>query len=335
MPTEIKLWQIENQHPRAIPQDRLALESRLEHWLREDIGLVSNDLLLIGQQVQTAYGGSIDLLAINSDGDLVILELKRDKTPRDIVAQVLDYASWAQTLSHDLIKETFSNFSHGQSLEAAFRTKFQTDLPDVLNERHRMYIVASALDSATERIVKYLSETHGVDLNVATFAYFKTENGEYLGRSFLLDDVVVQTRAESTSKRKPALSLDEFRQIAETNSVVDLYDKALSLKDLFSSIGRTRSSIILEGRVASYPRPVAILAIYPEGSSAEDGLAMLCLAERASEYFGLPEEKIRAACGSPATNFPSISVYPEQVYYFDALRLDQLIELLGNASVGG
>ena len=35
-----------------------------------------------------------------------------------------------------------------------------------------MYIVASSLDSSTERIVGYLSETHGVDINVATFAYF-------------------------------------------------------------------------------------------------------------------------------------------------------------------
>ena len=54
----------------------------------------------------------------------------------------------------------------------AFREKFQAELPDVLNERHRMYIVASNLDAASERIVKYLSESHDIDINVVTFAFF-------------------------------------------------------------------------------------------------------------------------------------------------------------------
>ena len=161
---------------------------------------------MIGQQVETAYGGLIDLLAIDPVGNLVILELKRDKTPRDIVAQVLDYASWAQDLSHESIEEIANGFLKNGTFEQVFREKFQAELPDVLNERHRMYIVASSLDSATERIVRYLSETHDVDINVATFAYFKTGEGELLGRSLLLDETEVQIRAESKSKRKPPRS---------------------------------------------------------------------------------------------------------------------------------
>ena len=82
MPTELKLWSIENEQPSPVSQQKLDLESRLEKWIRDDVGLVSDDLFLIGQQVPTSYGGSIDLLAIDPVGNLVILELKRDKTPR-------------------------------------------------------------------------------------------------------------------------------------------------------------------------------------------------------------------------------------------------------------
>jgi RecB family endonuclease NucS len=103
MPTEIKLWRIDGEHPVTISREKLDLESRIEEWLRQDIGLVSDNLLVIGQQVSTDYGGSIDLLAIDHVGNLVVLELKRDKTPRDIVAQVLDYASWVQGLNHESI----------------------------------------------------------------------------------------------------------------------------------------------------------------------------------------------------------------------------------------
>ena len=115
-------------------------------------------------------------------GDLVILELKRDRTPRDIVAQALDYASWVQGLGHEDVINRASDFFKGigedRSLERAFKDKFGENLPEVINESHRIYIVASTLDSATERIVEYLSETHGVDINAATFAYYKVGDDE-------------------------------------------------------------------------------------------------------------------------------------------------------------
>ena len=46
MPTEIKLWRIEEDRPKPVSQDKLDLESRLENWLRDDIGLVNDDLLM-------------------------------------------------------------------------------------------------------------------------------------------------------------------------------------------------------------------------------------------------------------------------------------------------
>ena len=97
MPTEIKLWQIEDNKPKHIQQGRLDLESRLEDWLRDDIGLVNNGLLVIGQQVPTEHTGDIDLLAIDSDANLVILELKGDRTPR-IVQLLGTDCYWRLTL---------------------------------------------------------------------------------------------------------------------------------------------------------------------------------------------------------------------------------------------
>lgn len=110
MPTEILLWTIDQDKPKQIKQEKLDLEARIENWIRDDVALVSPDLLIIGQQVTTAYGGSIDLLAMDIVGNLVIIELKRDKTPRDIVAQVLDYASWVQNIGHDEIQDIANQF---------------------------------------------------------------------------------------------------------------------------------------------------------------------------------------------------------------------------------
>ena len=68
-------------------------EQKLEEMIVRDPRILSSEWMLIGRQEITSHGGRIDLLAIAPDGSLVLIELKRDRTPREIVAQALDYAS--------------------------------------------------------------------------------------------------------------------------------------------------------------------------------------------------------------------------------------------------
>lgn len=63
--------------------------------------------MLIGRQVAIEHGGSIDLIAIDQQGKMVVVELKCDKTPREVVAQALDYARWVQVLSYDDVSSSF------------------------------------------------------------------------------------------------------------------------------------------------------------------------------------------------------------------------------------
>jgi RecB family endonuclease NucS len=55
--------------------------------------------MIIGHQENTLDKGRIDLLAIAPDASLILIELKRDRTPREVVAQALDYASWVDDLT--------------------------------------------------------------------------------------------------------------------------------------------------------------------------------------------------------------------------------------------
>jgi hypothetical protein len=328
MPTEMRLWRVEQDRPQSILQQKLDLESRIENWIRDDVGLINTNFLIIGQQVPTEYGGFIDLLAIDPDGNLIILELKRDRTPRDIVAQVLDYASWVKNLDHDRIESLANLFLAPRSLDQAFREKFQAELPEVLNERHRMYVVASSLDTATERIIKYLSETHKVDINAATFAYFRSGDDELLGRSLLLDDEQVQVRAESTSKRQPNRSWEELREMAVQRQVSDLYDRALSdLRGLFASAHRTRSNVALVGVMGDERN--TIMGIYPDASSAKDGLAILMYRDRVCDYFGVKEDDLKGIIGLSQPN--AKTWWPDATYFFDSSRLSLFIAFLTKA----
>ena len=58
--------------------------------------------------------GRIDVVARPPDRDanLVVIELKRDKTYRDIVAQVLDYGSWVRELKDEKIAQIFDEYQN-------------------------------------------------------------------------------------------------------------------------------------------------------------------------------------------------------------------------------
>ena len=133
---------------------------------------------------------------MNSDGDVVLVELKRDKTPRDIVAQVLDYASWIKKLGYNEINTMASNYLK-QPLTKAYSEHFGATIPETINANHSMMIVASELDDSSERIVQYLSDDYNVNINAIFFTFYKVGNDEILGRAWLMDPEEVQDRAVS------------------------------------------------------------------------------------------------------------------------------------------
>ena len=339
MGAEIKLWHIADDTLNPIDSSSLDLESRLEEWLRKDVGLVNADLLVIGQQVATAHTGSIDLLAMDVDGNLVILELKKNKTPRDVVAQTLDYASWVKTLGHEEVERIADKFLGGDvTLNQAFREKFDADLPEVVNKKHRMYIVASALDPSTERILEYLSETYGVDINFASFNYFKTSDEvEIVGRSMLIDEEVAQARAAtgSGSRQKPKATEEELRKIAYNKGVGALWDKALNgLRPLVNTTDTSRTTIALKVRLESRSHSqLAFSLLIPDWSSAEGGLAIRMNDGNISEYFGVSADDIVKICGPIDESIPGVSEKRlwNMERLFDAERLDNLIEFLAAA----
>lgn len=86
MPIEFGLWRIDEDSYSRLSSSKLDEESRLEELLIEDPNMLGRDLLIVGQQVRTESGNRLDLLGIDVEGDLHIIELKRDRTPRDVVA---------------------------------------------------------------------------------------------------------------------------------------------------------------------------------------------------------------------------------------------------------
>jgi phage gp36-like protein len=194
------IWRMTEAGPVSLEFQRLGMEERLEDMIFADPSLVGLDLLVVGRQVPTLWGGYIDLLGVDSDGHLHVLELKRDRTPREVVAQILDYASWAQDLTLEEVSETFAERNEAVFADA-FGERFSIPLPDVFNPDQRLTIVASELDPASERIIEYLASRYAVPVNAVFFRHF-----DDTGLSILLaaGSYLRKRPRPSGRKRRPA-----------------------------------------------------------------------------------------------------------------------------------
>lgn len=189
MPVQIGLWRVDGAPVRVRPA-RMPLEERLEAIIESDPAMLGQDLLIIGRQVVTSFGSRIDLVAVDVDGGLHVLELKRDRTPREVVAQVLDYGSWVQGLTDDDVRgiyNTYRRSGNGPEFDEAFADAFGATAPEALNTSHHLTVVASEMDDATERLVTYLATGYDVPINVMFFDYYEDDGRSYLARTWMLD----------------------------------------------------------------------------------------------------------------------------------------------------
>src|SRR5690554_2691701 len=158
MAIEQGIWKLADsagEPPRKLRPAGLADEGLLEEQIMQDVTILNRDWLLIGRQVHTAFDKLVDLLAIDANGTVIIIELKRDKTPRDVVAQAIDYASWVVTLEDAQLVDCYVDFATRHqlpitSLDIAFKAKFGLSLSDVsLNDSHQIVIVPWYLEAST------------------------------------------------------------------------------------------------------------------------------------------------------------------------------------------
>ena len=175
-------------------ETNLELESHLEDWLENSPwALIQDELILwIGRQTSAPVEGSTifpDLLAVDSEGNLIIIELKRGKALNKVVAQLLEYAAWANELSDEQIQEIaktyFENGNEFQNktLTEAFKNVFEIpntdDLPP-LNRKLRLYIVAEEIPARVVSVCRFLRISYRIDVSCITISLFQTETGEQI-----------------------------------------------------------------------------------------------------------------------------------------------------------
>jgi hypothetical protein len=196
MATEIKVWQIINETLEPIETSMVEekrLEKDLENWIKTHPEILGENILVIGEQVSTS-GGVIDFLGIDKEtGDLIIIELKRDRLGRDALAQAIDYASEVASWTEEDINERIN-----KKLELIIDENLNLEDSNInLNQNQKILLVGFSMEDRLQRMIDWLSEKYGMSINAVLLKYVKTKNGEELiARTMVIPEEIEKERAE-------------------------------------------------------------------------------------------------------------------------------------------
>src|SRR5256885_9216589 len=126
MPLELDVWRIDG-NLQKLPLTGIDLEARLEDLLDHDITIANPGWMIVGRQIDTGFGSRADVLVIDAVGNLAVLELKRDQTPREVVAQVLEYGAWVTKLRGEDLEAIFKKYTanyHPERSQETFDSAF-------------------------------------------------------------------------------------------------------------------------------------------------------------------------------------------------------------------
>ncbi len=200
MASQIKSWQILD--GKLVPiESSLSDNARkekddLERWVKSNPSVLGDDIALIGEQVQTS-SGPMDFLGIDSSGNTVIVELKRDKLPREALAQAIDYASDIAGWDPDRLREICKSYTD-QPLEDFFQQKFEdVAIEDLaVNQAQRLLLVGFAVEESLGRMIEWLSDQYSVGINAVVLKYIRTPKGdEILSRMVIIPEEVEKQKA--------------------------------------------------------------------------------------------------------------------------------------------
>ena len=202
MSIEHKVWSLDEKKP--LISAELKDEKELELLILDNIEILNKGWLVLSNQVKTDAGKFIDILCLDHDGDLVVVELKKDMTPREVTAQVIDYAASVSKLSVEEIAQLYLQHSgESKSLNEAYKEKFGSELDeDHVNENVKMVIVAAQMDNGTERIIRFLRDTYQVDINILFFQVFQCDGQRLVSRAWFQEDAEEVIPKGNSSKKK-------------------------------------------------------------------------------------------------------------------------------------
>jgi len=207
------IWKITEKGPTKVSETKLKheklLEENLEDWIVANPEILGERLLIIGRQVLIPdTKDRLDVLAVDPNGNAVIVELKRGHLKDPVDIQALRYASYISKWRFEDFEKQAQNFLNKigdinfnfNSLYESFCEDAGVDEIPNINQDQRVIIVGSAVREKLGTVALWLRE-HNIDITVMEVQAYKEGDNVLIQPTVIVPHQV--TRFADTGRIRP------------------------------------------------------------------------------------------------------------------------------------
>lgn len=159
----------------------------IQEWINGTPEILGEDLLVIAKELILPSGRRLDLLAVDKEGALVVIELKRDYSGSDVEWQAIKYASYCSSFSQDEIYKYFAEYlgTNVDDAQVKIEEFIDCELED-LNEKQRIVLVSKEFNSEVISAVLWLRDAV-IDIECIRV----TPHVDQQGNIFINSDIII------------------------------------------------------------------------------------------------------------------------------------------------
>jgi hypothetical protein len=160
----------------------------MEKWVAADPSVLTGEDLMV---ITTEFGGfdktneRLDVLAIDTDGQLVVVELKRDDSGKNVDLQALKYAAYCSAMTLEEVARVHVEYQSRsgiklttQEAEASIREFIANEEFAGVSDTPRIMLVAREYRNEVTASVKWLRDKHGIDITCIKWDVYELPDGK-------------------------------------------------------------------------------------------------------------------------------------------------------------
>jgi hypothetical protein len=157
-------------------KETLSDDSLVEYLEADPAFLGDEQLLIIGRDILTDIGDIIDLLAIDGSGIVHVIFLPHGVADTATLEQVIPQGAWVNELDAQGLRSILAGYRDDVTLDELFGSMLGRAVPDDVNHRQILTVVAGSFDAGVFEVLEELSDRG--DGAIRAISFLEWDDGE-------------------------------------------------------------------------------------------------------------------------------------------------------------
>lgn len=265
----------------------------IEKWIEDYPDVLGEELLIVSTEYDRfdKTRERLDLLAIDRDGNLVVIELKRDDSGKTVELQAIKYAAYCSTLTLNNVVKEFQAYSakNGRVMDeekakATILEFIANDDFEEINDRPRIILVSKEFRPEVTASVMWL-RTFGLDISCVKLTPYTIDDNTIGFESTTIiplpEAIDFIIRAEEKDNKAKTLTRTQEEYLAFYTDLIKRFDKVmpdLRIKPSFYSYCKVPAGLVgahFEWQFVGRPRSAFHVALHFESAKKDYNLKMI------------------------------------------------------------